>query len=452
MLISGAAAAVSLAVPGAAAAIPAPIHIAHTDGQGVYIRPSADTSRPAVGWMPEGASPDYNCYVWGQVVNGVPIWFNVNYNGKTGFYASAFDDSSYHSDAELQAKYGIPICGQPAPQPPSTPAPSTPAPSAPAPSTPAPTASTAPSSGGGGGGGGGLVFTVFNANGGIYYRNSPRWADTPQTPGVGVYNGDRVQLICGAAGEAVGPYGNTWWSYVTNLTRPGVGNGWVSEHYINDGAPSGQGPAGEPTCDGSVPGSAAASPPASSQPASPSPNAFFNRQAAVNWALAHARDGQFQLAMCTWFVSHALWAGGFAQEPGAWAAQGGYYGGTRAEWLVPDFLSYIRGHFSTTWIDITSNLRTNAVPQAQPGDVIAYDWGDGEGVSHLTLVVGKAAGDYPEVAEMGQYDFGPVHSILNRINPVNSPYVKRGWTWSAVRSEWLQKKYPRMRAYLLHFN
>jgi hypothetical protein len=122
-----------------ASAISAPIHIAGTGGEGVFIRPDPNTSRPAIGWMPEGASPDYHCFVWGQNINGVPIWFNVTYNGVTGYYASYFDDSSYHSNEELTAKYGVPLCGS---SPPPTPAPSSP-PSAPE-AAPAPSGASGP--------------------------------------------------------------------------------------------------------------------------------------------------------------------------------------------------------------------------------------------------------------------------------------------------------------------
>lgn len=123
-----------------ALAISAPIHIAGTDGEGVFIRPDPSTANPAVGWMPEGASPDYNCFAWGQNIGGVPIWFNVNYGGKTGYYASYYDDSSYHSNEELTAKYGVPLCGS---SPASSPSPA-PSPS-PSPGTPAPPAPPAPS-------------------------------------------------------------------------------------------------------------------------------------------------------------------------------------------------------------------------------------------------------------------------------------------------------------------
>ncbi len=102
-------------------AVSAPIHVAGTDGEGVYIRAEPNTSSTRVGWMPEGASPDYNCFVWGQSINGVPIWFNVNYAGVNGYYSSFYDDSSYHSNEELTAKYGVSLCGS---APTSAPAPS----------------------------------------------------------------------------------------------------------------------------------------------------------------------------------------------------------------------------------------------------------------------------------------------------------------------------------------
>jgi hypothetical protein len=209
-----------------ALANPAPIHIAGTGGEGVFIRPEPNTSRPAVGWMPEGASPDYNCFVWGQNIGGVPIWFNVTYNGVTGYYASYYDDSSYHSNEELTAKYGVPLCGS--------------APPAPPPSTPPPPPLSSAS--------GGHPYLIVNAEDGIYYRNSPSWGDTSRTPGVGVYNGDQVELICGSYGDPVGPFSNKAWSLVKNMTRPNAGQGWVNEHFIDDGAPANGFITGEPAC------------------------------------------------------------------------------------------------------------------------------------------------------------------------------------------------------------
>jgi len=296
-----------------------------------------------------------------------------------------------------------------------------------------------------------LVYTIVNAAGGIYYRDSPHWADTTQTPGVGVYDGDQVKLICGTAGDPVGPYGNTWWSYVQDLSRPSIGDGWVNEHYINDGAPAGSGPAGEPACSGS---GATPQGPAPTQNTSAGANDFYDRSAAVSWALANALDPQDHTAMCAYFVSHALWAGAFPKSS-TWTDQGSYgltASGTSAEWQVGPFLSYLEGHYSTTITNITSDFRTNAVPGAEPGDIIIYDWGEGEGMSHMSFIVDMAPGDYPEVSEMGQFNLGPLSSIINLLVPLHSSYVKRGWTWSAVHGEWLQQEFPGVQAYLLHIN
>lgn len=232
--------ALCLALPAGAAAISAPIHIANTGGEGVFIRPDANTSRPAIGWMPEGASPDFHCFAWGQNINGVPIWFNVTYGGVTGYYASYYDDSSYHSNEELTAKYGIPLCGSAPPA--SSPTPPPPPTAAPPPST------TAPAGASGG------IYSIVDAAGGVYFRNSPKWSDSRGVTGQGVYDSDQVQLICGAFGEAYGPYDNRWWSYVQNLTRPAAGKGWVNAHFINDGMPANQPSPGESTCPASVPG------------------------------------------------------------------------------------------------------------------------------------------------------------------------------------------------------
>jgi hypothetical protein len=156
-------------------AVSAPIHISGTDGEGVFIRPEPDTARPAIGWMPEGASPDYVCFVWGEDINGTPIWFDVDYNGVTGYYASYYDDSSYHSNEELTAKYGVPLCGStpaspgPAPSPGPSPSPGGPVSSPPA-STP-PAAATPPP--------GAIYFNPYprNASTGPHTLTDPRTLD-----------------------------------------------------------------------------------------------------------------------------------------------------------------------------------------------------------------------------------------------------------------------------------
>jgi hypothetical protein len=177
------------------------------------------------------------------------MWEQASDVGGSG-YGSGWINEHFVNDGQPlnQPSPGVPPC-----QSATTPPPSTPPPAGP------------PS--------GGLVFSVFNAEGGIYYRYGPHWSETTSTPGEGVYNGDQAELICGAFGDPVGPYADTAWSKVRNLSRP-VGEGWVNEHFINDGAPDNGFVSGEPMCgSGSAAGGGAPPPsPAASISVFYSPN------------------------------------------------------------------------------------------------------------------------------------------------------------------------------------
>jgi hypothetical protein len=285
----------------------------------------------------------------------------------------------------------------------------------------------------------GPVFTVMNTSetlpDGVWFRNSPHSADTDRVTGLGVYMNEQIQLECYAWGDAVGPYSDRLWYDVANLTRPtnaGVANqGYLNAHYINDGKAANQVDAGVPQC------GAPSAPPQI-------PNPTYNRSAAVEWAKAHATDPQGSGTLCTWFVSQALWAGGMPQTAG-WEP------GTSSSTWVENLVDYLRANDSVSWTDITSDLTTNAVPAAQPGDIIVYDWNDGgTQLDHMSFVVDIASGQYPEVSEWGQFDF-TTHPWYKITRP-SSPYVERGWTWSAMQGEWLQQEHPGMQAYLLHIN
>src|SRR5258708_36353119 len=74
-----------------ASAMGAPIQIT----QNVNVRSGPGTSFPRVGGIYAGQSPDFVCWTTGENIGGVYVWFDVNANGASGYYASYYDNSSY---------------------------------------------------------------------------------------------------------------------------------------------------------------------------------------------------------------------------------------------------------------------------------------------------------------------------------------------------------------------
>jgi hypothetical protein len=168
----------------------------------------------------------------------------------------------------------------------------------------------------------------------------------------------------------------------------------------------------------------------------------YDRGRAVEWALASAQNIQPSWAACTWFVSQTLWAGGLPADAD-WNPDGerGFFRlpGTVSATAAQPLLDYLKRRYPLSQ-QIGMDFSGNRVPEASPGDIVAYDWeGDGE-VDHLAFVVNIADGRYPEVAEWGTG------------NPAG--YVKRGWTWSQNDGAWLQDSalYPHVTATLFHID
>ena len=144
---------------------------------------------------------------------------------------------------------------------------------------------------------------------------------------------------------------------------------------------------------------------------------------------------------------NALWAGGLARTP-EWTDDGGH-GTLRprprriAATTVTSLVEYLQATYRvTSYREL--DLVGNAVPDAEPGDVIAYDWHGKDQLDHLALIVDIADGQYPEVAEWGTAD------TVNPLDGGSQDYVKRGWTWPHNEQTWLQNAYPGVRAHLLH--
>lgn len=286
---------------------------------------------------------------------------------------------------------------------------------------------------------------------GLYFHPDAPTLDSSYY-GYAMPDGTEFDVICWANGDNV--LGDSVWEYGTDADTGD--SGYAADYYIDTDVTQGDEGAqlaaqGVPQCSSDPSADQDSGQSSAGAPANPLDS--YQRQLAVGYALAHAQDPQIEGAECTWFVSNALWAGGLAKTAD-WTDAGEYRGapGTQTAWQVEPMIEHLEATYDTTWEDITGDLTTNAVPDAEPGDIIVYDWENDGTYDHMSLVTDIADGDYPDVAEMGQFDW-TTHPWYRYDHPVSS-YVTRGWTWSEQNNKWLQSEdgHAGMRAYLLHFN
>lgn len=255
---------------------------------------------------------------------------------------------------------------------------------------------------------------------GAYPRSEPTYA---AKVGSALPAGATIEGSCWTEGEAItNPYGYT----STVWVRSPNGQYW-SEAWLETGSygvPSGLPPCG----------------PNSATPMQ-GVNESYNRTAAVKWAIANATlDPAYwwDPPGCTWFVSQALWAGGFATDS-EWTPEGSHSTrrtqGSVTAWSAPNLVQYLERNYSVQLVPM--DFSGNAVPLAEVGDVVAYDWENDGLIDHLAFVTGIAAGAYPEVSEWGTGA---------------NWYTQRGWTYSEINHDWLQVEHPNVSATLVHIN
>lgn len=63
------------------------------------------------GSVPKSVSSTYRCWIRGDSVGGLNVWFLTTYGGRTGFIPSHYDNSKYANASDIPSKYGIPSCG-----------------------------------------------------------------------------------------------------------------------------------------------------------------------------------------------------------------------------------------------------------------------------------------------------------------------------------------------------
>jgi hypothetical protein len=89
----------------------------------------------------------------------------------------------------------------------------------------------------------------MNADGGVYWRSGPSWALREAVAGNGFYPGTVIAVSCWQRGPADVPgSANGVWDQATWASGPGRGQGWINEHFIDDGAALNQPAAGVPQC------------------------------------------------------------------------------------------------------------------------------------------------------------------------------------------------------------
>ena len=251
--------------------------------------------------------------------------------------------------------------------------------------------------------------------------------------------------------------------YTFSLTTDGSGNAFTQsycssgdgpEHWVTaDGVESNQVAWGGATTvtvtTGTTPSTTS-----TSSPGSVPVNSFYYREQATDWALANAEDVQPSGDACTWFVSQALWAGGFPKSS-TWTDAGSHWlshvpprkvSGTATAWTVGLLEVYLVNHFKPTiHLDFLGKLSTapGALPRAVPGDIIIYSWHGNSTMDHMAFVV---------PTKQGQTATQVAAWTETRPGASSQPWSQRAWNWSAKDHEPITTEYPSVTAWLLHID
>lgn len=99
----------------------------------------------------------------------------------------------------------------------------------------------------------GLYYQAVDADNdpysGIYLRNGTSMSNVTRVYSRYMYYGNTFELICGAWGEAVGPYANRRWHNVYVINGPATGQvGWIADRYTNTPNRANEYTPGEPEC------------------------------------------------------------------------------------------------------------------------------------------------------------------------------------------------------------
>jgi hypothetical protein len=273
----------------------------------------------------------------------------------------------------------------------------------------------------------GPVFTVMNTSetppDGVWFRNSPQQNDTNRETGFGVYMNERVEAICYAWGDAVGPYANRVWYYANNVTRPTVNGhantGYVNTHYVNDGMSANQVAAGIPQCGVTPP------PPATDFPVMNTSETLPDGVWFRNSPSVRDTDG---------VTGHGVYAGdrvhlqcyAFGEAVGAYNDQLWYFVNNLTRPTVPSNGALNQGYLNAHYVNDgkVANVVDDGVPlcAGQPGSA----GGSSGGTSGGGEVLGAATGSMPATP-----DVAPVYKNgqLSEVDGVKLGSARNDWHW-----------------------
>lgn len=164
-------------------------------------------------------------------------------------------------------------------------------------------------------------------------------------------------------------------------------------------------------------------------PASPAAAAATSRDAAVYYAdhntanppNTYTNPGWQRFHNdCTNFISQAMWAG---QWPGVDRGHDEYWYPTTQAWLTVDH--WLEAMKEYAWrSSLREQTKSNAYTTAQLGDMYAYDWGRGSGISHLAIEAGwQTNGRAGMYSSDGQGDYIDQHTTDRMHSPWNYGYL-----------------------------
>lgn len=230
----------------------------------------------------------------------------------------------------------------------------------------------------------GHKFAIAWTGIGIYPHSSPDMREATRS-GPAVPDGTVISVACELVGQSVTSPVTT-----TSVWAKTTGGEFYPTAFLNTGT-NGWTP-GVPACpEMNV---QEPSPPYVDEPS----RGAYNVETATIWAEQNYKTFEQRYgANCTWFVSNALWKGGL-EKTGRWTDSGGnlFDQANKDDYPGPTKAAASADHLKNALIEEKDakisqlDVRVDGVPDARVGDLIFFDWRNGDSpeghVSHVVMI------------------------------------------------------------------